>query len=175
MSLAIDCLADYIIWHEVMHAIGFEHEHQRPDRDSFIHVKYSHVEPGQLGNFEKISSSEVDYPDTYDYKSIMHYDSFAFGKIDPKTRMRLATMTPLKKGLCTMGFYKLSMERQCALTCNLCKVRGVAITDKINRMIEVEDNDLDINIIKKEEKESAELSGTSCVDMVSANITFKEF
>lgn len=49
ISLARDCIAEYIIWHEVMHAIGFEHEHQRPDRDKFIRVEYSNVQPGQMG------------------------------------------------------------------------------------------------------------------------------
>ncbi|VDM77765.1 unnamed protein product [Strongylus vulgaris] len=96
LSLAVDCIADYIIWHEVMHAIGFEHEHQRPDRDNFIRVEYSNVQIGQLVNFEKLAAYEVDYNDVYDYKSIMHYDSFAFGRRDSKTNVRLATMFPLK-------------------------------------------------------------------------------
>ncbi|XGW28951.1 hypothetical protein V3C99_008616 [Haemonchus contortus] len=99
ISLAVDCIADYIIWHEVMHAIGFEHEHQRPDRDQFIRVEYSNVQQGQLVNFEKLAPHEVDYPDDYDYQSIMHYDSHAFGRKDPVTNARLATMIPLKKGV----------------------------------------------------------------------------
>lgn len=99
ISLARDCIAEYIIWHEVMHAIGFEHEHQRPDRDKFIRVEYSNVQPGQMGNFEKLSPYEVDYPDTYDYNSIMHYDSHAFGRRDPSKNSILATMIPLKEGV----------------------------------------------------------------------------
>uniref|UniRef100_A0A8R1DLY2 Metalloendopeptidase n=1 Tax=Caenorhabditis japonica TaxID=281687 RepID=A0A8R1DLY2_CAEJA len=99
VSLAADCLADYIIWHEMMHALGFEHEHQRPDRDVFIRVDYSNVIPGQLINFDKLQASLVDYPDTYDYKSIMHYDGHAFGRIDNTRRVRLATMIPLKTGI----------------------------------------------------------------------------
>lgn len=51
LSLAVDCVADYIVWHEVMHAIGFEHEHQRPDRDDFIRVEYANVQAGQMGQF----------------------------------------------------------------------------------------------------------------------------
>ncbi|KHJ88653.1 astacin [Oesophagostomum dentatum] len=100
LSLAPDCVADYIVWHEVMHAIGFEHEHQRPDRDDFIRVEYSNVEVGQLANFEKLSSHEVDYKEQYDYKSIMHYDSLAFGRKDRRSKRRLATMVPLRVGLC---------------------------------------------------------------------------
>ncbi|CAI5448992.1 unnamed protein product [Caenorhabditis angaria] len=99
LSLAIDCIADYIIWHELMHAIGFEHEHQRPDRDSFIRVDYQNVIPNQLINFDKLSSNLVDFPDNYDYKSIMHYDGYAFGKVDQARRIRLATMTPLRNGI----------------------------------------------------------------------------
>ncbi|KAK5984024.1 Zinc metalloproteinase nas-12 [Trichostrongylus colubriformis] len=108
LSLAVDCIADYIIWHEVMHAIGFEHEHQRPDRDKFIRVEYSNVQQGQLANFEKLSPYEVDYPDPYDYNSIMHYDSHAFGRRDPSTHLRLATMIPLKKGVTLDDNLKMS-------------------------------------------------------------------
>lgn len=54
---------------QVMHALGFEHEHQRPDRDQWIRVEYRNVQPGQMVNFEKILPYEVDYPDLYDYKS----------------------------------------------------------------------------------------------------------
>ncbi|KAE9412889.1 hypothetical protein Angca_004592, partial [Angiostrongylus cantonensis] len=48
LSLAVDCIADCVIWHEVMHAIGFEHEHQRPDRDQSIHVEFRNAQRGQL-------------------------------------------------------------------------------------------------------------------------------
>ncbi|CAJ0953830.1 unnamed protein product, partial [Mesorhabditis belari] len=99
MSLAPECLADFIIWHEMMHAIGFEHEHQRPDRDTHLTVKYENVIPAQMTNFEKIRAQEVDYPDQYDYKSLMHYDSYAFGKMDKKKQVRLATMVPKKAGV----------------------------------------------------------------------------
>ncbi|KIH67602.1 astacin [Ancylostoma duodenale] len=91
-----------------MHAIGFEHEHQRPDRDQFIRVEYSNVQPGQMANFEKLSPHEVDYPENYDYKSIMHYDSHAFGRRDPRTNVRLATMIPLKKGVVLEDNMKMS-------------------------------------------------------------------
>ncbi|CAJ0568514.1 unnamed protein product, partial [Mesorhabditis spiculigera] len=99
MSLSPDCLADFIIWHEMMHAIGFEHEHQRPDRDNHLTVKYENVIPAQMVNFEKIRANEVDYPDKYDYSSLMHYDSYAFGKLDEKRKVRMATMIPKKAGV----------------------------------------------------------------------------
>ncbi|VDK51915.1 unnamed protein product [Anisakis simplex] len=100
MSLGRDCLANYIIWHEMMHVIGFEHEHQRPDRDAFIRIEYENVLPGQLENFHKLRSDEVNvYDRKYDYNSIMHYDGTAFGRLDEKTMRRLVTMIPLKKGV----------------------------------------------------------------------------
>ena len=49
-----------------------------------------------LGNFEKLSSFDVDFPDNYDYHSIMHYDGYAFGKVDNYRKIRLATMIPKK-------------------------------------------------------------------------------
>lgn len=50
-------------------------------------------------NFDKLKTSHVEYPDIYDFKSIMHYDGYAFGRVDTARRVRLATMTPLKPGV----------------------------------------------------------------------------
>ena len=32
------CLKNGIVQHELMHVLGFEHEHSRSDRDYYIHV-----------------------------------------------------------------------------------------------------------------------------------------
>ncbi|KAF8374225.1 nas-12 [Pristionchus pacificus] len=96
VSLSLDCLADYIIWHEILHVLGFEHEHQRPDRDDFIRVQYSNVLPGQMVNFEKLRPNSVELNEPYDFRSIMHYDGNAFGRFDTRNGRRLATMIPLK-------------------------------------------------------------------------------
>lgn len=34
------------VQHELIHALGFEHEHQRPDRDKYIRVIYDNIVPG---------------------------------------------------------------------------------------------------------------------------------
>uniref|UniRef100_A0A914I4P3 Metalloendopeptidase n=1 Tax=Globodera rostochiensis TaxID=31243 RepID=A0A914I4P3_GLORO len=99
LSLAAGCLHDYIIWHEVMHALGLEHEHQRPDRDRFIRIHWENVEADKHLNFEKIPQTDVDLYHNYDYHSLMHYDSTAFGKTDTGTGEPMMTMEPLRDGV----------------------------------------------------------------------------
>ncbi|CAG2116836.1 unnamed protein product, partial [Medioppia subpectinata] len=43
------------VTHELLHALGFNHEHSRPDRDDYVQVIMSNVKLGIEHNFEKRS------------------------------------------------------------------------------------------------------------------------
>ena len=68
--------------HELLHTLGFVHEHTRPDRDDFISVNMDNIEPGEEKNFEKrphgtsdfFEKGSVDSKNTpYDVLSLLHY------------------------------------------------------------------------------------------------------
>jgi len=44
------CLDKAIILHELIHALGFYHEQNRPDRDEFVEILWQNIEEGQLNN-----------------------------------------------------------------------------------------------------------------------------
>uniref|UniRef100_A0AC34QJB6 Metalloendopeptidase n=1 Tax=Panagrolaimus sp. JU765 TaxID=591449 RepID=A0AC34QJB6_9BILA len=81
LSLGRGCLFHEIIVHELMHSLGFWHEHSRIDRDDHIQIKWENILPGMKSQFDIISGALQDtLGENYDYRSIMHYDSTAFSK-----------------------------------------------------------------------------------------------
>ena len=74
------------IMHELLHACGFYHEHQRPDRDKYVRPKPTRAAEIARGkfDFDIKDESDVDTLKTkYDYFSIMHYLTY-FDVLDKK-------------------------------------------------------------------------------------------
>ncbi|KAM7305561.1 zinc metalloproteinase nas-14-like [Ixodes scapularis] len=70
--------------HELMHAIGFFHEHSRPDRDSYVSIQWNNIEEDAKQSFElktELIADTLGQP--YDYESVMHYPQDAFSKSPP--------------------------------------------------------------------------------------------
>ncbi|KAI6195882.1 Metalloendopeptidase [Aphelenchoides besseyi] len=82
MLLDDDCLHAHIIQHEFIHNnLGIGHEHQRPDRDSYIKILLENVEPGAEGELKRDSWYYYDSANLpYDHTSIMHYGAWGFSK-----------------------------------------------------------------------------------------------
>ena len=75
------CMTAGTIQHEFMHALGFLHEHVRPDRDEHVNVLEENIKPGMEPQFLKMDmDSWFNMNSPYDEKSVMHYSSFAFSK-----------------------------------------------------------------------------------------------
>ncbi|XP_075151240.1 seminal metalloprotease 1-like [Haematobia irritans] len=67
------------IMHELLHALGFYHQHMSYDRDDYITIHWENITPGQETFFRKLDNLTVtNYGFAYDYGSIMHYAKKAF-------------------------------------------------------------------------------------------------
>uniref|UniRef100_A0AAQ6IKT5 Metalloendopeptidase n=1 Tax=Anabas testudineus TaxID=64144 RepID=A0AAQ6IKT5_ANATE len=65
------CIYFGTVQHELIHALGFNHEQCRSDRDQHIKILLQNVIPGMAYNFDKINTLNQGTP--YDYNSVMHY------------------------------------------------------------------------------------------------------
>uniref|UniRef100_A0A915B5Y3 Metalloendopeptidase n=1 Tax=Parascaris univalens TaxID=6257 RepID=A0A915B5Y3_PARUN len=93
LSLDNGCMEYATIIHEMMHVVGFYHEHERWDRDNYIDIIWQNIDRGALDQFGKVDLSKTSYyGQPYDYRSILHYDSLAFSKNG------FPTMLPKQKG-----------------------------------------------------------------------------
>ncbi|XP_010736121.2 low choriolytic enzyme [Larimichthys crocea] len=72
------CVYTGTVQHEVLHALGFHHEHVRSDRDSYVRILTDNIQSGREHNFRKVATNNLGTP--YDFKSVMHYSQYAFSK-----------------------------------------------------------------------------------------------
>ncbi|XP_055355801.1 hatching enzyme 1.2-like [Paramacrobiotus metropolitanus] len=92
IELAPGCVTEMgTIQHEIMHALGFFHEMSRNDRDQYINIIWSNIEPDNRDQFAKYRGDEQGLP--YDYESVMHYPFNAFA-----LNTNRASILPKKRG-----------------------------------------------------------------------------
>ena len=70
--------------HEFIHALGFNHEQTRGDRDDYVEIRWNNIDTSRFGpgvkmNFQKEKNSDT-FGIPYDGLSIMHYEHFGFAR-----------------------------------------------------------------------------------------------
>ncbi|CAH2245699.1 astacin-like metalloendopeptidase [Pelobates cultripes] len=92
------CLGSGVIQHELMHSLGFYHEHSRNDRDNYIVIRWQYIDEADKYNFKTEDTNNLGLP--YDYNSVMHYQNTAFTNTTGQT-------TIVAKGQCSGSYIKV--------------------------------------------------------------------
>lgn len=73
------CFNPIIVAHELLHTLGFFHEHMASDRDDFITINWENIRPGREIFYMKLDNkTATDFGYGYDYESILHYGPMSF-------------------------------------------------------------------------------------------------
>ncbi|XP_075867290.1 hatching enzyme 1.2-like isoform X2 [Nelusetta ayraudi] len=79
------CLYHNTVQHELLHALGFNHEQTRSDRDNHIRVLWENISQDMKYNFDKINT--LNQGTSYDYNSVMQYHKYAFSMNNQPTML----------------------------------------------------------------------------------------
>jgi len=108
------CIRQGIIQHELLHALGFYHEHNRSDRDQYVKINWENVNQYFVFNFKKKDTNNLDTP--YDYTSVMHYGRTAFGLHGSETITPIPdTSVPIgqRDSLSDIDIYRINKLYKC--------------------------------------------------------------
>jgi len=117
VSIGLDCMTHGIIQHELLHILGFWHEHSRTDRDKYIEIQWDNVLDEAKENFRPYSDPVDDHLGLpYDYGSIMHYQSDAFSSNGKATIIPIygsKDMIGQRKHPTALDLIKVRLRYQC--------------------------------------------------------------
>ncbi|XP_069479406.1 astacin-like metalloendopeptidase [Ambystoma mexicanum] len=114
------CFKQGIIQHELMHILGFYHEHSRKDRDLYIDIMWQYIKQGDWANLAiERNANTLGLP--YDYNSIMHYPRNALTNTTGKSTIvpKPDSTIPIgqRYGLSNLDMAKINKLYKC----NLCR------------------------------------------------------
>uniref|UniRef100_A0A3P9DTV8 Metalloendopeptidase n=4 Tax=Haplochromini TaxID=319058 RepID=A0A3P9DTV8_9CICH len=95
------CLYHSTVQHELLHALGFNHEQTRSDRDNYIRVYWENILDDMVYNFYKIDTLNQGTP--YDYNSVMQYERYAFSKNNQPTMVPIPNSNVMLGGATQMS------------------------------------------------------------------------
>uniref|UniRef100_A0A669BGU5 Metalloendopeptidase n=1 Tax=Oreochromis niloticus TaxID=8128 RepID=A0A669BGU5_ORENI len=95
------CLYHSTVQHELLHALGFNHEQTRSDRDNYIRVYWENILDDMEYNFYKIDTLNQGTP--YDYNSLMQYERYAFSKNNQPTMVPIPNSNVMLGGATQMS------------------------------------------------------------------------
>lgn len=96
--------------HELMHSLGFVHEHSREDRDDYVSIHWDNVTKPQLNQFQKIAARvSIPVRAEFDFESILLYPSTAFSRNGQPTITKINgdTFTVNRTGLSELDIAKV--------------------------------------------------------------------
>lgn len=108
------CMNRNDILHELMHVLGFFHEHNRPDRDDYVIIHWDNIADGRRKDFKKQTTNVTHLNTTYDFASVMHYPmkgSSKNGKPTITPRNRLAEIKA--NGLSEIDILQINLIYNC--------------------------------------------------------------
>ncbi|KAF4094408.1 hypothetical protein AMELA_G00014730 [Ameiurus melas] len=107
------CIYHNTVQHELLHALGFNHEQCRSDRDNHIRVAWENIIDSYKYAFDKIATLNQGTP--YDYNSVMQYHRTAFSKNGQ------ATMVPIpNSNMLRTPFNHKSISRETEDSSGIC-------------------------------------------------------
>ncbi|XP_024880981.1 astacin-like metalloendopeptidase [Temnothorax curvispinosus] len=128
------CTRTHTIIHELLHALGLDHEHNRVDRDLYVMINWTNISEDMHYKHHNFYMRKTNYTLglPYDYDSIMHYSPYAFAKYPNLTT--ITTKAPNKsigeaKILSKLDILKIN------IMCNCSRYLRKEDIDKVNNWI----------------------------------------
>lgn len=122
LSLGSGCTSKGTIMHELTHAMGFWHEQNRYDRDTYVIIHTDNIASDHLHDFSLHTMAEMNLQGSpYDYGSIMHYGAYTFAvdksrpSVSPKPGHVLDVTMGQRLAQSTADVWRIQKLYACAL------------------------------------------------------------